>query len=706
MKLIEFDYSLKDIPIYSNKSYTLKIFDQTAKFINRLRWKAFYFENKNTDATATLDDTPKDIDIYNSRRSAPVMDRLKAFESDLFDLIQNIKFTHYKSEHQKKLQKDLKKLLSVKQLIIPSDKTGNLYYVDPQAYNKLMHETITADYKLSEANTIENINNEAKNIISSANATNKKIPKYVTSEAFLTIKDHKKNFPHVIKCRNINPSKSSIGKWSKSILQRHINTIRSKTNLIQWKNSNEVTKWFNNIENKCRKIFINFDIVNFYPSITRQHVVDAISFGQTYTNISQDEIDVILHACKSVLLHKNKIWVKSQNNSTFDVAMGSYHGAEICDLVGLFMLNKIKSTTSLRDIGLYRDDGLGIIKQSSGTHLDKIKKDIIKIFKNAGFNITIDIGTSSTNFLDVSLDLTTGRYQVYTKPNTKTTYINRHSNHPPSIRKHLPKMIQNRISVASIDEDAFNTSKSIFQTALKKANYTYEIKFSKNDKKTSSKTRKRKCLYFNPPYNLSVTTNIGAKFLKLISKHFGKDHPYRKIFNRSNVKISYCCGPNIKTIINGHNRKLLDKKDQPDPKCNCRAASACPVEGKCQTKNVIYRASVTANNTEKHYVGSTSRSFKRRYYEHKASFPSDVKIIKPRNCTALANYIWNLHKERKQYDVKWEILHTATTSNNPLKLCQLCNLERLEIAKAERIKSLNRRNELVTKCPHNLSMFF
>ena len=89
----------------------------------------------------------------------------------------------------------------------------------------------------------------------------------------------------------------------------------------------------------------------------------------------------------------------------FDVAMGSYHGAEICDLVGLFMLNKIKGITSLNDIGLYRDDGLGIIKQSSGTHLDKIKKDIIKIFKNAGFKITIDIGANSTNFLDVSLDL-------------------------------------------------------------------------------------------------------------------------------------------------------------------------------------------------------------------------------------------------------------------------------------------------------------
>ena len=60
------------------------------------------------------------------------------------------------------------------------------------------------------------------------------------------------------------------------------------------------------------------------------------------------------------------------------------------------------------------------------------------------------------------------RYQVYTKPYTKTIHINRQSNHPPSIRKQLPKMIENRISVASIDEDAFNSTKIIFQAALKK----------------------------------------------------------------------------------------------------------------------------------------------------------------------------------------------------------------------------------------------
>ena len=87
-------------------------------------------------------------------------------------------------------------------------------------------------------------------------------------------------------------------------------------------------------------------------------------------------------------------------------------------------------------------------------------------------------------------------------------------------------------------------------------------------------------------------------------------------------------------------------------------------------------------------------------------FPMMLRSLSHKNCTELANYIWKLHNERKQYDVKWEILHTTTTSKNPLKLCQLCNLERLEIAKAERYKSLNRRNELITKCPHNLSMFF
>ena len=41
----------------------------------------------------------------------------------------------------------------------------------------------------------------------------------------------------------------------------------------------------------------------------------------------------------------------------FDVAMGAYDGAEVCELVGTFLLEKISEICSKSNIGLYRDDG-------------------------------------------------------------------------------------------------------------------------------------------------------------------------------------------------------------------------------------------------------------------------------------------------------------------------------------------------------------
>ena len=124
---------------------------------------------------------------------------------------------------------------------------------------------------------------------------------------------------------------------------------------------------------------------------------------------------------------------------------------------------------------------------------------------------------------------------------------------------------------------------------------------------------------YQPPYSLSVSTNVGAKCLRLVSKHFGKDHHYKNIFNKNNVKSSYCAVDQNK-IINWDNRKLVDNRKQQHLKCNCRVPNICPVEGKCQSKKFIYMATVTSNNIEKHYVGSTSRNFKRRYYKLKIYF--------------------------------------------------------------------------------------
>ena len=51
-------------------------------------------------------------------------------------------------------------------------------------------------------------------------------------DAFITIKDHKENFPSNVKCRLINPSKGELGKVSKVILDNINNNIRSAINII------------------------------------------------------------------------------------------------------------------------------------------------------------------------------------------------------------------------------------------------------------------------------------------------------------------------------------------------------------------------------------------------------------------------------------------------------------------------------------------
>ena len=121
----------------------------------------------------------------------------------------------------------------------------------------------------------------------------------------------------------------------------------------------------------------------------------------------------------------------------------------------------------LKNIDMYKDDGLGVFQQTCSIHIERPKKNVTKIFNDIGFKRTIDIDTISNNFLDKSLDLLTNKHQVYSKPNSKTTRINKHSNHTTVVKKQLTKMVESRLSDASKNEDTFNTTKNVFQTALK-----------------------------------------------------------------------------------------------------------------------------------------------------------------------------------------------------------------------------------------------
>ena len=49
--------------------------------------------------------------------------------------------------------------------------------------------------------------------------------------------------------------------------------------------------------------------------------------------------------------------------------MGAYAGEEVCEVVGTFLLDKISEKYGENSIGLYRDDGLSVFKNKSGTEV-------------------------------------------------------------------------------------------------------------------------------------------------------------------------------------------------------------------------------------------------------------------------------------------------------------------------------------------------
>ena len=62
--------------------------------------------------------------------------------------------------------------------------------------------------------------------------------------------------------------------------------------------------------------------------------------------------------------------------------MGSSDGAEISELVGLLMLSKLVHLFQDNSVGLYRDDGLGVLRDYSGPETERLRKSVVNIFKD------------------------------------------------------------------------------------------------------------------------------------------------------------------------------------------------------------------------------------------------------------------------------------------------------------------------------------
>ena len=202
-------------------------------------------------------------------------------------------------------------------------------------------------------------------------------------------------------------------------------------------------------------------------------------------------------------------------------------------------------SSAKKNTGLYRDDGLVVLRNMNARGTNKMRKIIIEIFKEIGFQLEIKTNFKKVEFLDVTFNLITGLYTTYKKPNDNLLYINTSYDHSPQIVKEIANSINKRLCENSANEQVFNTVKPVYENALHKSGYKSSLKYSEEILHCNIMKRTRNIIWLNPPFSHNVKTKVGKSFFRLLDKHFTKSHSLYKIFNRNNVKVSYSCMNNV-----------------------------------------------------------------------------------------------------------------------------------------------------------------
>ena len=172
-----------------------------------------------------------------------------AVGTDLYEMARSITFKKAFNPFLSKFATDAKNICTTSSLLIPADKTTNLYKISTQDYEKLLHDNITANYRKASDNATKQINTEGKGLACSLNLDSR-IEKIAKKFAFITLKDHKPNFYNNPKCRLTNPAKSEVGVIGKSFLEKINTSVREGSSLTQWRDSSAVVNWFQELSHK------------------------------------------------------------------------------------------------------------------------------------------------------------------------------------------------------------------------------------------------------------------------------------------------------------------------------------------------------------------------------------------------------------------------------------------------------------------------
>ena len=189
-----------------------KLIKQTEVFLKNMRWKAFWFEKKgdSNDEGDTQSHRREITADFKSTKTPPQNELLKPFERDIYTLIGNIEFRRVNDSALQKLGEEAKRIKNSNMVIVNADKTGNKYEMSAADYKQLLHDNITRVYKLDSDNKLASINRDTKSHAKTLEIDDR-MEYHSEANAFLTIKDHKEEFPNKIKCRVINPASNNLG---------------------------------------------------------------------------------------------------------------------------------------------------------------------------------------------------------------------------------------------------------------------------------------------------------------------------------------------------------------------------------------------------------------------------------------------------------------------------------------------------------------
>ena len=341
---------------------------------------------------------------------------------------------------------------------------------------------------------------------------------------------------------------------------------------------------------------------------------------------------------------------------------------------------------------------------------EHLRQQITELFNGHKLGITTETNLKVVNYLDVTMSLSDGTYKPIRKSNNKIpVYIHKDSNHAPSVKRGLTRMISNRISDLSSNEEIFNSVAPIYNQALKNSGFNEEIEFSKD--RPRRRTRNRKIIFFNPPRHDSIRTCIGAQFIRLVEHHFPEGSEISRYFNTQNLKVSYSNMPNFDRIIKAQNKRILNpEKVLKIEDCDCAVkGKSCCLGGNCNTKSLVYRGEVKYTETNprtnldeeksKFYTGLTEHTFSQRHKLHKTSLTNQ----KYSGSTSLSSFVWELKALGIDHEVEFSIVKLARPYNRESKTCDLCLTEKTEIMyfdHQDHFSSLNKRSEIMAKCRH------